>query len=116
MAPGPGSLRVFPVLTSPRQCGQVRTGRVTCPQVSCTKITSGPAAPGSQVSPHCLSATITGNRARPLSVGRYSYLSAELARLRQTALLRLAELHQQLDPFRFLVYAELAGIEIGPVR
>jgi glyoxylase-like metal-dependent hydrolase (beta-lactamase superfamily II) len=42
--------------------------------------------------------------------------SADLARLRQTALRRLAELNQQLDPFRFLVYAELAGLEIGPVR
>jgi hypothetical protein len=25
-------------------------------------------------------------------------------------------LHQQLDPFRFIVYAELAGLEIGLVR
>jgi len=24
--------------------------------------------------------------------------------------------HQQADPFRFLVYAELAGLELGPVR
>jgi hypothetical protein len=42
--------------------------------------------------------------------------SAALARLRQDALRGLAELHQQLDPFRFIVYAELAGLEIGPVR
>ncbi len=42
--------------------------------------------------------------------------SAALARLRQDALRGLVELHQQLDPFRFIVYAELAGIEIGPVR
>jgi glyoxylase-like metal-dependent hydrolase (beta-lactamase superfamily II) len=42
--------------------------------------------------------------------------SAELARLQHAALRRLAELNQQLDPFRFLVYAELAGLEIGPVR
>jgi glyoxylase-like metal-dependent hydrolase (beta-lactamase superfamily II) len=42
--------------------------------------------------------------------------SAALARLRQEALRGLVELHQQLDPFRFIVYAELAGLEIGPVR
>ncbi|MBV9383718.1 MAG: MBL fold metallo-hydrolase [Streptosporangiaceae bacterium] len=42
--------------------------------------------------------------------------SAALARLRQDTLRRLAELHQQLDPFRFLIYSELAGLEIGPVR
>jgi glyoxylase-like metal-dependent hydrolase (beta-lactamase superfamily II) len=38
----------------------------------------------------------------------------ELARLRQQALYRLMERHQLQDPFRFLVYAELAGVEIGP--
>ena len=42
--------------------------------------------------------------------------SAALAQLRQDALRGLAELHQQLDPFRFIVYAELAGLELGPVR
>ena len=42
--------------------------------------------------------------------------SAALARLRDDALRALAELHQQLDPFRFIVYAELPGLEIGPVR
>jgi glyoxylase-like metal-dependent hydrolase (beta-lactamase superfamily II) len=42
--------------------------------------------------------------------------SAELARLRQDALRGLVELHQQLDPFRLIAYAELAGLEIGPVR
>jgi glyoxylase-like metal-dependent hydrolase (beta-lactamase superfamily II) len=41
--------------------------------------------------------------------------SAALERLRRDALRGLAELHQQLDPFRFIVYAELAGLEIGPV-
>jgi len=40
----------------------------------------------------------------------------ELAGLRQAALHRLMERHQQLDPFRFLIYAELAGAEIGPVE
>jgi len=39
----------------------------------------------------------------------------ELARLRLQALYRLMERHQLQDPFRFLIYAELAGVEIGPV-
>jgi glyoxylase-like metal-dependent hydrolase (beta-lactamase superfamily II) len=42
--------------------------------------------------------------------------SADLAGLRRTALHRLMQQTQQLDPFRFLIYAELAGTEIGPVR
>lgn len=42
--------------------------------------------------------------------------SHELAGLRRTALHRLMEQTQQLDPFRFLIYAELAGAEIGPVQ
>jgi glyoxylase-like metal-dependent hydrolase (beta-lactamase superfamily II) len=42
--------------------------------------------------------------------------SAELTELRRTALHRLMGQTQQLDPFRFLIYAELAGAEIGPVR
>jgi glyoxylase-like metal-dependent hydrolase (beta-lactamase superfamily II) len=41
--------------------------------------------------------------------------SRELAGLRQQALYRLMERHQLQDPFRFLIYAELAGVEIGPV-
>jgi len=41
--------------------------------------------------------------------------SRELAELRQRALYRLMERHQLQDPFRFLIYAELAGVEIGPV-
>lgn len=40
--------------------------------------------------------------------------AAELARLRQQALYRLMERHQVQDPFRFLIYAEMAGVEIGP--
>jgi glyoxylase-like metal-dependent hydrolase (beta-lactamase superfamily II) len=40
---------------------------------------------------------------------------SELAELRQQALYRLMERYQLLDPFRFLIYAELAGVEIGPV-
>ncbi len=40
----------------------------------------------------------------------------ELAGLRRTALHRLMEQYQQFDPFKFLIYAELAGAEIGPVE
>jgi glyoxylase-like metal-dependent hydrolase (beta-lactamase superfamily II) len=40
---------------------------------------------------------------------------ADLARLREQALYRLMERHQLQDPFRFLIYAELAGVEIGQV-
>jgi glyoxylase-like metal-dependent hydrolase (beta-lactamase superfamily II) len=39
----------------------------------------------------------------------------ELAPLRQQALYRLMERHQLQDPFRFLIYADLAKAEIGPV-
>jgi glyoxylase-like metal-dependent hydrolase (beta-lactamase superfamily II) len=39
----------------------------------------------------------------------------DLAQLRQQALYRLMERHQLQDPFRFLIYGELAGVEIGPV-
>jgi glyoxylase-like metal-dependent hydrolase (beta-lactamase superfamily II) len=42
--------------------------------------------------------------------------STSLAGLRRTALHRLMEANQQLDPFKFLIYAELAGAEIGPVE
>jgi glyoxylase-like metal-dependent hydrolase (beta-lactamase superfamily II) len=41
--------------------------------------------------------------------------NADLALLRLQALYRLMERHQLQDPFRFLIYAELAGVEIGPV-
>jgi glyoxylase-like metal-dependent hydrolase (beta-lactamase superfamily II) len=41
--------------------------------------------------------------------------STTLAGLRRTALHRLMEAYQQFDPFKFLIYAELAGAEIGPV-
>ena len=40
----------------------------------------------------------------------------ELAGLRQQVLYRLMERHQVQDPFRFLVYAEMAGAEIAPTR
>jgi glyoxylase-like metal-dependent hydrolase (beta-lactamase superfamily II) len=39
----------------------------------------------------------------------------ELPQLRQQALHRLMERYQLQDPFRFLIYAELAGVELGPV-
>jgi hypothetical protein len=42
--------------------------------------------------------------------------SIPLTELRRTALHRLMEAHQQTDPFKFLIYAELAGAEIGPVQ
>jgi glyoxylase-like metal-dependent hydrolase (beta-lactamase superfamily II) len=42
--------------------------------------------------------------------------SSTLAALRATALHRLMEAYQQTDPFKFLIYAELAGAEIGPVQ
>jgi glyoxylase-like metal-dependent hydrolase (beta-lactamase superfamily II) len=41
--------------------------------------------------------------------------SGTLAELRRTALHRLMEQYQQSDPFKFLVYAEQAGAELGPV-
>jgi hypothetical protein len=40
---------------------------------------------------------------------------ADLARLRTQALGRLMERYQLRDPFRFLTYAELAGVELEPV-
>lgn len=42
--------------------------------------------------------------------------STALAGLRETALHRLMAQHQVADPFKFLIYAELAGAEIGPVQ
>jgi glyoxylase-like metal-dependent hydrolase (beta-lactamase superfamily II) len=42
--------------------------------------------------------------------------SRELAELRQAVLVRLMEHRQLLDPFGFVVYAQLAGVELPPVR
>ena len=42
--------------------------------------------------------------------------SITLAGLRRTALHRLMEQYQQFDPFKFLIYAELASVQIGPVE
>jgi glyoxylase-like metal-dependent hydrolase (beta-lactamase superfamily II) len=41
--------------------------------------------------------------------------SSQLAELHLTALHRLMEQYQQSDPFKFLIYAEQAGAELGPV-
>ncbi len=38
----------------------------------------------------------------------------ELTQLRHQALYRLMERHQLQDPFRFLIYADMAGMELGP--
>lgn len=42
--------------------------------------------------------------------------SATLAELRQTVLRRLMDADHQLVPFRYVVYADLAGAELGPIR
>ena len=39
----------------------------------------------------------------------------DLVQLREQALYQLMERHQLQDPFRFLIYADMAGAEIGPV-
>jgi len=39
-----------------------------------------------------------------------------LTGLRRTPLHPHMEAYQQTDPFKFLIYAELAGAEIGPVQ
>ncbi len=41
--------------------------------------------------------------------------SCELAELRQAVLIRLMEQRQLLDPFGFMVYAQLTGAELSPV-
>jgi glyoxylase-like metal-dependent hydrolase (beta-lactamase superfamily II) len=48
--------------------------------------------------------------------GMRKWSSPELAELRQAILVRLMEQRQLSDPFGFLVYAELAGAELSPVR
>ncbi len=40
--------------------------------------------------------------------------AAALSELRQQALYRLMERYQLQDPFRFLIYAEMAGVELAP--
>ncbi|HEX6713431.1 MAG TPA: alkyl sulfatase dimerization domain-containing protein [Thermoleophilaceae bacterium] len=41
--------------------------------------------------------------------------SSELAELRQAVLVRLMEQRQLLDPFGFIVYAQLTGAQLAPV-
>ena len=43
-------------------------------------------------------------------------VSERLAALRRQALDRLREQHQQLDPFKFIIYSEWAGAELRPVE
>lgn len=61
-----------------------------------------------------------GNEALALKMTDYGLLnhpgSALLATLRQGILYRLTERHQQLNPFKFIYYAGLAGLEVPPVR
>jgi glyoxylase-like metal-dependent hydrolase (beta-lactamase superfamily II) len=40
---------------------------------------------------------------------------AELTELRQQALYRLMERHQLQDPFRFLIYAQMAGVQLAAI-
>jgi glyoxylase-like metal-dependent hydrolase (beta-lactamase superfamily II) len=49
-----------------------------------------------------------------LGLRRYP-ASRQLADLRRQALDRLRELHQQLDPFKFIIYSEWAAAELQPV-
>ena len=60
-----------------------------------------------------------GDRALALEIASAGLLRhpghTGLARLRTQALHRLMERHQLMDPFRFLIYAELAGVELEPV-
>jgi len=48
--------------------------------------------------------------------GLLRHPGSELAELQEAVLVRLMEQRQLLDPFGFLVYAELAGAELSPVR
>jgi glyoxylase-like metal-dependent hydrolase (beta-lactamase superfamily II) len=61
-----------------------------------------------------------GDEALALKIADYGLLaypdSGLLTTLRQTILYRLAERHQQLNPFKFVYYAGLAGLELPPPR
>ena len=140
--PGPGSLCALAALTSPWQCGQVSVGCITVPHVSWTKTTGGPPGDGTGMEPLlaeeraaaldllgggredsfvAAAATLAGQGDHALALeiispGLLRYpASAALQDLRRRVLRRLLAQHQQ-DPFRFLIYAELAGIETGPTR
>jgi hypothetical protein len=62
------------------------------------------------LTPHRPMASSTGSSPAPASVRWNSVVATGGG-----ALYRLMERHQLQDPFRFLIYAELAGAEIGPV-
>jgi hypothetical protein len=70
----------------------------------------------------CAAATLADRGDLPLALeiitpGLLRYPgSRELAELRQAVLVRLMEQRQLSDPFGFLVYAEMAGAELSPVR
>jgi glyoxylase-like metal-dependent hydrolase (beta-lactamase superfamily II) len=61
-----------------------------------------------------------GDEALALKIADYGLLSypdsRSLAALRRAILHRLAERHQQLNPFKFVYYAGLAGLELPPAR
>jgi hypothetical protein len=44
--------------------------------------------------------------------GAMSRRSSTLAALRQEVLIRLLERHQAMDPFKFVVYSGLSGVEL----
>jgi len=61
-----------------------------------------------------------GDEALALKFADYGLLSypdsGPLNALRRSILLRLAERHQQLDPFKFVYYSGLAGLEVPPAQ
>lgn len=61
-----------------------------------------------------------GHEALALKIADYGLLnypdSSPLTALRRIILYRLAERHQQLNPFKFVYYAGLAGLELPPAR
>jgi glyoxylase-like metal-dependent hydrolase (beta-lactamase superfamily II) len=61
-----------------------------------------------------------GDYALALEISKLGLLrypaSHHLSELHRQALDRLRELHQQLDPFKFIIYSELAAAELQPVE
>jgi glyoxylase-like metal-dependent hydrolase (beta-lactamase superfamily II) len=61
-----------------------------------------------------------GDEALALKIADYGLMnypgSGQLTALRRTILHRLAERHQQLNPFKFVYYAGLAGLELPPAQ
>jgi glyoxylase-like metal-dependent hydrolase (beta-lactamase superfamily II) len=62
----------------------------------------------------------SGNEALALKIADYGLMnypaSGPLMALRREILYRLVERHQQLNPFKFVYYAGLAGLELAPAR